>query len=96
MVFASLFMVVLIAALVVVSRASTFGKTLVQEWSDVDSHRPSQQILDLVAAMSPSEKITQFPSLTLLSSGESRENPELVTTIRAPKVRVSAMTTQVH
>ena len=90
MVFASMFMVVLIASLVTVSRASTFGRKLVREWQDEDEYRPSQQILDIVAAMSRPEKVTPMPTSSGMSTNAPSVAPELVPAKGPAMVRVSA------
>ena len=89
MVFASVFMVVLIVLLVMVSRASTYSKRIVREWSD-DANQPSQQILNVVAAMSPAERVALFPTLSVMPTGAPSETPELTPRRHATKVRISA------
>ncbi len=90
MLFASLFMVGLIASLVMVSRASTFSKKLVCEWQDQDDFRPSQQLLDIMSAMSPAEKIALFPTLSVMSSSAPSVTPELTPATCPAPVRISA------
>ena len=89
MVYASVFMVVLIASLVMVSRAMTYGKRIVREWND-DVKQPSQQILEVVAAMTPAERVALFPTLSVVATSAPSETPEQVPVRHSTKVRVSA------
>lgn len=89
MLYASVFMVVLIASLVVVSRATTFSQRIVREWND-DAKQPSQQILEVVAAMSPAERVALFPTLSVVPTSAPSETPEQVPVRHSTKVRISA------
>jgi len=90
MVFASVFMVVLIVVLVMVSRAQTFGKKLAREWQEEDSYQPSQQLLDIMLAMSAAEKVALFPTLSVMLTSAPSLTPELTETERSSPVRISA------
>ena len=90
MVFASVFMLVLITALVVVSRATTYSKRIVHEWNDDDAKQPSQQILNVVAAMSPAERVALFPALSVVPTSAHSETPATASHKRSAKVRISA------
>ncbi len=90
MVFASVFMAVLIASLVLVSLSSTLSKRIVRKWNDDGANRPSQRILDIVSAMAPTEKVALFPTLSEMSTNAPRETPELMPVKRSAKVRISA------
>jgi len=90
MIFASVFMVVLIAVLVTVSRAQTYGKNLAREWHEEDAYRPSQQLLDIMTAMSSAEKVALFPSLSKVLTSAPREAPDLTEAERSTPVRISA------
>jgi hypothetical protein len=90
MLFASVFMVVLIAALVTVSRAQTYGKKLAREWHEEDAYRPSQQLLDIMSAMSPAEKIALFPTLSVVLTGAPSVTPVQTGAERSAPARISA------
>jgi hypothetical protein len=64
MVFALMFIAVLIAAQVMVSLGATFGKRIVRELNDDEARMPSRRILDVVASMSPAERVALFPTLS--------------------------------
>jgi L-asparagine transporter-like permease len=89
-VFASVFMVVIIAVLVMVSRAQTFGKKLAREWQEQDSFQPSQQLLDIMLAMSPGEKVALFPTLSVALAGAPSVTSELTQAERSAPDRISA------
>jgi hypothetical protein len=90
MLFASVFMVVLIAVLVAVSRTQTYGKKLAREWHEVDAYQPSQQLLDIMSSMSSAEKVALFPSLSMVLTSTPREAPELTRIEPSTPVRISA------
>jgi hypothetical protein len=81
-------MVVLIAVLVMVSRAQTFGKKLAREWQEEDSFQPSQQLLDIMLAMSPAEKVALFPTLSVMLTSSPSGTPELTGSERSVSVRM--------
>jgi hypothetical protein len=90
MVFASLFMAGLIISLVMVSRAATLRTKIVRECRDEHATRPSQQIVDILTAMSPAEKIALFPTLSVMSSRASSVIADLTPVERSADVKISA------
>ena len=88
MVFALLFMVGLTASLVMVSGAATYRKKVVRECRNEPMYRPSQQILDTLLAMSPAEKISLFPTLSMKSTDATGATSELAPGPNSAQVRI--------
>ena len=90
MVFSSVFMVVLIAATVTVSLATTFSKRIVRELNDDKANMPSQRILDVVAAMSPAERIALFPTMSVAPTSVSHKKSNVRPSRNPVKESISA------
>jgi hypothetical protein len=90
MVFASVFMVVLIAALVFMSQATTFGKKIVRELNDDAANQPSQRILNLVAAMSPVEQVALPPTLLVAPTNVTHKKSDVRPSRNPVKEPISA------
>jgi hypothetical protein len=90
MVFASVFMVVLIAALVLMSHATTFGKKIVRELNDDAANQPSQRILNLVAAMSPAERVALSPTMLVAPTNVTHKKSDVQPSRNPVKEPISA------
>jgi len=90
MVFAYLFIVVIIAAPVVVSLATTFSRRIVRKLNDSAANIPSRQILDAVASMSPAERVALFPTLSVAPTGVRHKKSDVQSTRNPVKESISA------
>jgi hypothetical protein len=90
MLFTSVFMVVLIAALVTVSQVTTLSKRIVRKSNDDSVNRPSQRILDVVAGMSPADRATLFPAMSAAPTNVTQKESDVRTSRNLIKVPISA------
>ena len=90
MVFASVFMVVLIAAFVMMSYATTFGKRILRKLNDEEANQPSQRILNLVAAMSPAERVALSPTLSVAPTSVTHKKSDVRPSRNPVKEPISA------
>ena len=90
MVFAFVFISVLIVALVLASNAMTFGKRMVNELNDDQANRPSQRILDVVAAMSVAARVAPASPVSVAPTSATREKTDARPSRHPAKERISA------
>ena len=90
MVFAYLFIGVIITAQVMVSLATTFSRRIVRELNDEAANIPSRQILDAVASMSPSERVALFPTLSVAPTGVRHKKSDVRPTRNPVKESINA------
>ena len=89
MAFTFMLVSVLIVALVVTSLAMTFNKRIVQELNDDQANRPSQRILDVVAAMSAIARVVP-PTLSVAPTSATNEKANVRPSRHPAKERLNA------
>jgi hypothetical protein len=90
MVFALVFVAFVIAAPVMVSLATTFNKRIVRDMNDDVANRPSQKILDVVAAMSPAERVALLPTASAVPARVAHEKSDVRPSRQPAKEPISA------
>jgi hypothetical protein len=86
MVLALAFIVFVIAAPVMVSYAMTFGKRIMRELNDNDANQPSQRILEIVASMSPAQRVALSPTASVAPTSATHKKSD----VRPPRNPVRA------
>ena len=72
------------------SHATTFGKRIVRKLNDDAANRPSQRILDLVAAMSPTERVAVSPTLSVAPTSVTHKKSDVRPSRNPVKEPISA------
>jgi hypothetical protein len=90
MVFALVFVAVIIAAPVMVSYVTTFGRRIVRELNDDVANQPSHRILDVVMAMSSAERVVPIPTSSVVPTSATREKSDVRPSRHPAKERISA------